>query len=46
MNGASRIRSEKLREYEYRERYAWCLVSKRVKWDEERNVEQMWEQVK
>ena len=28
------------------EGYAVCLESKRVDWDERRNVEQMWKQVK
>ena len=45
MNGARKIRSEKLRKHQYMEGYARCPESKRVKWDEGRNVEQMWEQV-
>ena len=28
------------------EGYARCLESKRVEWDEDRNVEKIWEQVK
>ena len=46
VNGARMIRSEKLREHQYMEGYARCLESKRVDWNEGRNVEQMWEQVK
>ena len=38
---AKRIIIEKLREYQYIERYSRCLKSKRVEWDECRNVEQM-----
>ena len=40
------IRSEKLREYKYREGYARSLETKGVKWDGNNNVEHMWEQVK
>ena len=43
---AMRIISEKLREHHYREEYARSLEGKRVKWDGENNVEDMWEQVK
>ena len=39
--GARRIRSEKLREHQFREGYAWSLEEKRVEC-----VEHMWEQVK
>ena len=46
MDGARRIRSEKLREHQYREEYARSLGEKRVGWDGENNVEHMWEQVK
>ena len=46
MNGARSIRIEKSREYQYKEEYAKGLESKRVEWDESRNVEKMWEQVK
>ena len=46
MNEARRIRSEKLREYECMEGNGRCLESKIVEWDEGRNVEQIWEQVK
>ena len=45
-NGTRRIKSEKLREHQYIERYARCLKSKRVEWDEGRSIEKMWEQVK
>ena len=44
--GARRIRSEKLREDQYREEYARSLEGKRVKGDRDNNVEHMWEQVK
>ena len=43
---ARRIRSEKLREHQYREEYARSLEGKRVEWDGENNIEHMWEQVK
>ena len=43
---ARRIRSEKLREHQYRERYAGSLEGKRVGRDGDNNVEHMWEQVK
>ena len=36
--GARRIRSEKLREHQYIEGYVKCLESKRLEWDEGRNV--------
>ena len=43
MNGARRIRSEKLRELEYREGYARSLEGKRVQWDGDINVKYMWD---
>ena len=46
MNGARRIRSEKLRKHHCREGYSRSLQGKSVKCDEENNVERMWEQVK
>ena len=46
MDGARGIRSEKLREHQYREGYARSLEVKRVEWDGENNVEHVWEQVK
>ena len=46
MDRARRIRSEKLREHQYREEYARSLEGKKVEWDGENNVEHMWEQVK
>ena len=42
--GARKIRSEKLREYEYREGYAWSLEGKGEQ-NGDNNVEHMWEQV-
>ena len=44
--GARSIRSEKLSEHQYRERYARSLEGKGVEWDGDNNVEHMWEQVK
>ena len=44
--GARGIRSEKLREHQYREGYAWSLEGKGVEWDLGDNVEHIWEQVK
>ena len=41
-----RIRSEKLREHQYREGYARYLEDKGVEWNGDNNVEHMWEQVK
>ena len=46
MDRARRIRSEKLREHQYKEEYARSLEGKRVEWDGENNVKHMWEQVK
>ena len=46
MVGARRIRSEKLRDHQYREGYVRSLEGKRVEWDRDNNVEHMWEQVK
>ena len=43
--GPRRIRSEKLRENQYREGYARALEGTRVEGDRD-NVEHMWEQVK
>ena len=43
---ARRIRIEKLREHQYIKGYASCLESRKIEWDENRNVDQMWEQVK
>ena len=43
---ATGIRSEKLREHQYREGYARSLEGKGVEWDGDNNVEHMWEQVK
>ena len=43
---ATRTISEKLRGHQYREKYARSLEGKRVEWDGENNVEQIWEQVK
>ena len=46
MDKAKRIRSEKLREYQYKEGYARSLEEKKVEWNGENNVKHMWEQVK
>ena len=40
------VRSEKLREHQYREGYARPLEGKSVEWDGDNYVERMWEQVK
>ena len=42
---ARRIRSEKLREHQYREGFVRFLEGKGVEWDGD-NIEHMWEQVK
>ena len=46
MVGARMIRSEKLREHQYREVYARSLEGKGVEWDGDNNVENMWKQLK
>ena len=42
VKGARRIRNEKLREHQYRERYARCLENMTAEWDEESNIEHLW----
>ena len=44
--GARRIRSEKLREHQYREGYARSLEGKELEWDGDDNVKHMREQLK
>ena len=44
--GARRTRSEKLREHQYRKRYARSLEGKGVECNGDNNIEHMWEQVK
>ena len=44
--GARRIRSEKLREHQYRKGYAWSLEGKIVEWDGDNNIEHIWDLVK
>ena len=44
--GARRIRSENLKEHQYKERFARSLEGKKIEWDGDDNVEDMWEQVK
>ena len=46
MDGARRIRSEKLREHQYREENARSLEGRRVEWKGENHVEHIWEQMK
>ena len=46
VNGTRRTRIKRLREHQYRERYTRCLLSRRVGWGEESNVEHRWERVK
>ena len=41
VNEVRKIRSEKLREHQYREGYARSLEGKRVKWNREINVKQV-----
>ena len=43
VDGARRIKSEKLREHQDIEGYTRSLEGKRVEWDEENNVEVVWE---
>ena len=43
--GARRIRSDKLKELQYRKGYARSLERKGVEWDGENYVEHMWEQL-
>ena len=43
--GARRIRSETLREHQYKEGYVRSLEGKGVKWDGDNNVEYMWEKI-
>ena len=43
MVGATRIRSEKLREHQYSEGYAKPLEKKGVEWDGDTNAEHVWE---
>ena len=44
MDGVRRIRSKKQRENQYKEGYARSLEGRRGEWDEENNIEYMWEQ--
>ena len=46
MVGTRRIRSEKLREHQYRKGYARSPEGKGVEWDKDNNVDHAWEQVK
>ena len=46
IDGAKRIRSEKLREHQYREWYAGSLEGERAGLNGDDNVEDIWEQVK
>ena len=46
INRARKIRSEELREHQYRGGYDRCFENKIVEWNEDSNVEQVWEQVK
>ena len=46
VNGARRIRIEKMKEHQYREGYARSLEGKRVERDGENDVQYMWEWVK
>ena len=46
MDGARRIRSEKLKEHQYREGHARFLEKNRTEWKGESYIEHMWDQVK
>ena len=46
MEDVRKIRSEKLREYQYREGCGRSLEAKGIEWDGVYNVDHMWEQVK
>ena len=46
MDGDRRIRSEKLRQHQYREGYKKSLEGKGVGWDGDNIDEPMWEQLK
>ena len=46
VDGARRIINEKLREHHYTKRYTGSFGGKRVECDGEKNVEQMWEQMR
>ena len=44
--GARKIRSEKLREHQYREGYVSSLEGKGVEWNGDNNIDHIWEQIK
>ena len=46
MVGATRIKSEKLREHQYREGCVMYFEGKEVEWDGDNKVDHMWEHVK
>ena len=46
MVGVRRIRSEKLQEHQYRERYDRSVEGKGIEWDGDNNVKHIWELVK
>ena len=46
MDGVRMIRSEKLREHQYRVGYVRTFERKGVEWNGDNNVENMWEQMK
>ena len=43
---ARRIRSEKLREHQYKEGFARSFEGKRIEWNGDNNVKHKWEEVK
>ena len=43
MDGTRRIRSEKLKEHQYKGRYARSPEGKRIEWDGGNNANHMWE---
>ena len=46
VDGVRMIRSEKLREHQYRVGYVRTFERKGVEWNGDNNVENMWEQMK
>ena len=42
MNGVERIKSQKQSEQQYKEEYVTALESKIIRWEEVRDVEEVW----
>ena len=45
MNWDEKIKNDELREQQFKEEYGRSLESNITKWDEQSNVEQIWEQL-